>query len=342
VIVDDPAGVDAEVVRVNVDEHVGLHNPGENAAVAPVGRPEAEKDTDCDVPETSVAVIVFDPDCPWTTVWFPPLEREKLKEGVGAFTVNVNIVVWDREPATPVTVIVDDPAGVDAEVVRVNVDEHAGLHDPGENAAVAPAGRPEAENDTDCEVPETNVAVIVLDADCPWMTLLFPPLESEKSKEGGGAFTVKVKVVVWDKEPATPVTVIVDDPVGVDAEVVRVNVDEHVGLQDPGGEKEAVAPAGRPEAENETDCEVPDTRAAVIVLDTDCPWTTVWFPPLEREKSKEGGGMELAALNAAMPAAQTSEAPSDALAQAVPAVACIAFSTMSFVFGSAGTVSSIV
>ena len=85
-------------------------------------------------------------------------------------TVNVNVVVWDRDPAVPVTVIVDDPAGVDAEVVTVTVDEHVGLHDPGENEAVAPAGMPEAENVTDCVVPETSVAVIVLDTACPWTT----------------------------------------------------------------------------------------------------------------------------------------------------------------------------
>jgi hypothetical protein len=87
--------------------------------------------------------------------------------GGAELMVNMKVVVWDREPATPVTVIVDGPAGVDAEVVRVSVDEHVGLHDPGENAAVAPVGRPEAEKDTDCEVPETSVAVIVLDTDCP-------------------------------------------------------------------------------------------------------------------------------------------------------------------------------
>ena len=84
-----------------------------------------------------------------------------------AFTVNVKVVVWDREPAVPVTVIVDDPVGVELEVVRVNLDEHVGLHDPGENAAVAPVGRPEAENVTACVVPETRVAVIVLVTDCP-------------------------------------------------------------------------------------------------------------------------------------------------------------------------------
>ena len=95
------------------------------------------------------------------------MESEKSKEGGGAFTVKVNVVVWDKEPATPVTVIVDDPAGVDAEVVRVTVEEHAGLHDAGEKAAVAPVGRPEAEKDTGCAVPDTSVAVIVLEVDCP-------------------------------------------------------------------------------------------------------------------------------------------------------------------------------
>ena len=98
---------------------------------------------------------------------FPPLESEKSNAGGGAFTVNVNVVVWDKEPATPVTVIVDDPAGVEAEVVRVTVEEQVGLHDAGEKAAVAPAGKPEAEKDTDCAVPETSVAVMVLEADCP-------------------------------------------------------------------------------------------------------------------------------------------------------------------------------
>ena len=84
------------------------------------------------------------------------------------------------------TVIVDDPVGVDAEVVTVNVDGHVGLHDASEKAAVAPVGRPEAENDTAWEVPETIVPVIVLGTDCPWTTVLLPPLESEKSKVGGG------------------------------------------------------------------------------------------------------------------------------------------------------------
>ena len=97
--------------------------------------------------------------CACTTV-IPPV--------AGGFTVNVKVVVWVREPAVPVTVIVEDPAGVDAEVANVIVDEHVGLHDPGEeNEADAPLGRQEAGKVTDCEVPDTRVAVIVSDPDAP-------------------------------------------------------------------------------------------------------------------------------------------------------------------------------
>ena len=85
----------------------------------------------------------------------------------GAFTVNVNIVVCDREPAAPVSVIVEDPVGVDEDVVTVSVEEQVGLHDACEKEAVAPDGRPDAEKETDCAAPETRVAVIVLDTDCP-------------------------------------------------------------------------------------------------------------------------------------------------------------------------------
>jgi hypothetical protein len=83
------------------------------------------------------------------------------------FAVNMNVVVWDMEPPAPVTVIIEDPVGVDGEVVTVIVEEHAGLHEAGEKAAVAPVGKPDAESDTDCAVPETSAGEIMLDTDCP-------------------------------------------------------------------------------------------------------------------------------------------------------------------------------
>ena len=79
-----------------------------------------------------------------------------------------------------------------------------------------------------------------------------------------------MNAVVWDSEPEVPVTVIVDVAVGVDAEVEMVKVEVQVGRQD-AGEKDAVAPDGRPEAEKETEAAVPDTRVAVTVLDADWP-----------------------------------------------------------------------
>ena len=65
-----------------------------------------------------------------------------------------------------------------------------------------------------------------------------------------------------------------------------VRVEVQVGLQD-AGEKEAVAPAGRPDAKKATDWVVPDVRVAVTVLVTEEPWVTDLAPPLEREKSNE-------------------------------------------------------
>ena len=51
------------------------------------------------------------------------------------------------------------------------------------------------------------MAVIVLAADCPWVTDLLPSLETEKSN--AAAFTVNVKLVVLVTPPPVPVTVIV-------------------------------------------------------------------------------------------------------------------------------------
>ena len=73
--------------------------------------------------------------------------------------------VWDRDPEIPVKVMEYDPAGADVEVERVRVELHVGVQDAAENDAVVPVGRPEAENETDCAVPETSVVVTVFVAD---------------------------------------------------------------------------------------------------------------------------------------------------------------------------------
>ncbi len=71
-----PVGVDPLVEIVSVLEQVGVQAVGENDAVAPVGSPEAAKETDSDEPETSVAVMVFESDESRVTVIFPEFARE--------------------------------------------------------------------------------------------------------------------------------------------------------------------------------------------------------------------------------------------------------------------------
>jgi hypothetical protein len=68
-----PVGVDAVVVMVSWLVQVGLHVPGLNAAVAPLGSPEAVNDTLCAVPDVRVAVSVVLPDAPCVTVMLPVL-----------------------------------------------------------------------------------------------------------------------------------------------------------------------------------------------------------------------------------------------------------------------------
>src|SRR5437773_2528612 len=52
------------------------------------------------------------------------------------------------------------------------------------------------------------------------------------------------------------------------------------------GENTAVAPVGSPEAEKATAWAVPETSAALRVLETEAPWVTDLLPPFVSEKSK--------------------------------------------------------
>ena len=88
-------------------------------------------------------------------------------------SVAVIVRVEDRAdtPSVPVTVIVYVPAGVEAEVAMVNTDVHVGVQEGIEYEAVAPAGRPDSVKDTGAGVPETRVAVRVLDTLWPAVTV---------------------------------------------------------------------------------------------------------------------------------------------------------------------------
>src|SRR5438876_620907 len=125
----------------------------------------------------------------------------------GAVTVKLKLVVLVIPPPVPVTVMVEVPVGVDDAVEIVSGRAQGGERVLGENDAVASEGNPEAEKATDCAVPETSVALMVLETWSPWVTDLLPPFAREKLKEVVAGFTVKLKLVVLVTAPPVPVTV---------------------------------------------------------------------------------------------------------------------------------------
>jgi hypothetical protein len=102
-------------------------------------------------------------------------------------TVNVNVVVCVPDVAVPVTVTGYVPAGVDADVAIVNVDEPPAVTDVGLNDALAPDGNPDAENATDCAEPDVTAVFTVVEPDWPALTMAdVGDTDTEKSSLGGG------------------------------------------------------------------------------------------------------------------------------------------------------------
>jgi hypothetical protein len=100
-----------------------------------------------------------------------------------------------------------------------------------------------------------------------------------------GKLTVKLNVVVLVTPPPDAVTVTGELPAAVELLVLMVSVEEQLGLQLV-EEKEAVAPAGKPEAEKVTAWAVPEAKVVLIELVTEEPATTDVFPALDTEKLK--------------------------------------------------------
>jgi hypothetical protein len=101
-------------------------------------------------------------------------------------TVSEIGVVCVADAPVPVTVTVVVPAGVEADVVIVNVELCPDAIEAGLNDADAPAGRPDADNATFCAAPLVTVVLIVLDAGCPAVTdTELGAAAIEKSFDGG-------------------------------------------------------------------------------------------------------------------------------------------------------------
>jgi hypothetical protein len=205
-----------------------------------------------------------------------PVSNPPLTMPLGALplTVSVKVVVCVAEVPVPVTVIAYVPPGVIVDVLTVNVDDPPEFTEVGLNAAVAPAGKPDAESDTDCAEPDVTAVEIVDVAGLPAFTVAEDGLAAIEKSFAATALTVSDTDVVCVADAPVPVTVIGYVPAGVEADVCNVNVDEppeftEVGLND------AVAPLGRPEADSDTDCAEPDVTAVEMVDVAEPPAVTV-------------------------------------------------------------------
>ena len=88
-----PAGVELEVVIVNVDDDPDVTDAGENDAVAPEGSPLALSDTDSAAPEVTAVETVELVPFPAVTLREVGLSETEKSFAVALRTVNVNVVV---------------------------------------------------------------------------------------------------------------------------------------------------------------------------------------------------------------------------------------------------------
>ena len=236
-----------------------------NAAVTPLGNPDAARDTLPVNPPASVTVMV--------SVAIEPgamdrvgVEGASLKPVPG--TVRTMVVECVIVPLVPVIDTLYVPAGVLVCESKFTTLVPLPLSEEGAKLAFAPAGRPLALRDTLPVRPPTKVRVMVL--------VGFVPAGNETAAgeaemvKLGSAVTVRASVAVSVVEPLVPVTVKVASPtVAVfDAMKVRVLPAEPV-TED--GLKTAVTPAGRPLTLRATALSKPLIAETVMLLDAVVP-----------------------------------------------------------------------
>src|SRR5215472_10887068 len=167
----------AVLLAVSVNVLAPVVVAGLNAAVTPLGRPEADKATLPLKPLNGFTVIVLEPLAPCVMVKLVG-DAESVKFG-GGFTVRETVVELVKLPAVPVMVTVAGP--VVAVLLAVNVNVLVPVVLLGLNEAVTPAGKPEADKLTLLLKPLSALTETVPAALAPWTTVkLLGEAESAK------------------------------------------------------------------------------------------------------------------------------------------------------------------
>jgi hypothetical protein len=175
---------------VNVSVLVPVVEAGLNAAVTPAGNPDAVKAMLPVKPPDGVTVMVLVAVVPRVTETLAGL-AVSVKFGVaGATTVSEIEVVCDKVPLMPVIVTVAAPTVAVLDAVNVSV--LVPVVEAGLNAAVTPAGNPDAVKATLPVNPPDGETVMVLLAVAPRVTDTLAGLAANEKFGVAGAFIVRL------------------------------------------------------------------------------------------------------------------------------------------------------
>src|SRR5215472_13120780 len=254
------APVVAVLLAVNVTTLLPVVGFVPNAAVTPLGKPEAARVTLPVNPPVSVTVMVSVAVAPCVTE-SDDADGDSVKPGVVlAATLSVMLVDAVVEPEVPLMVTVNAP--VVAVLLAVNVTTLLPVVGLVPNDAVTPLGKPEAARVTLPVNPPVSVTVMVSVALAPCVTES-DDADGDSVKPGVAlAATVSAMLVDAVVVPEVPVMVTVDVPVV--AVLLAVNVTTLlpvVGLVP----NDAVTPLGKPEAARVTLPVKPPVSVTVMV-----------------------------------------------------------------------------
>ena len=201
------------MLAVKVNELVDLVAAGLNAAVTPLGSPDAVRFTLPLNPFWSFTLILLVALAPARRARLPD-DDERLKFAgavtVAAVTVSMTVVLPERAPELPVTVTLYFPGATALFAAKVNelVEEVV----VGLNTAVIPLGSPDAVRFTLPLNPFWSFTLMVLVALAPATRARLPD-DDERLKFAGavtvGSVTVSTTAVLLERVPEVPVTVTV-------------------------------------------------------------------------------------------------------------------------------------
>jgi len=189
---------------------------------------------------------------------------------VGTATAKEMVVVAVSLPDVPVMVSVAVP--ILAELLATRVSTLLPTVGVGKKDAVTPLGRPETARFTLPTNPKRGLTETEVEPEVPW-----PRFKGFDESVKDGAPIMSAKVVLSVRVPDVPVMVIVYCPTGAEALAVRVIVLFWYPVME-FGEKDAVTPLGKPDAERLTLPLNPFRGFTSTVVPLVAPWPRLTLP----------------------------------------------------------------